>query len=65
MKVYNLMYNVGKVKYLVSYHDGIKKHGDGSKFFDIELFKNKQLLHKFIHKLVDDGYKYGHAGKEN
>ena len=36
------MYNVGKVKYLVKYHDGKKKHEDNSRFFDIAIFKNKK-----------------------
>lgn len=32
MKI-RIQYNVGKVKYLVSYSDGTKKHLDGSEFF--------------------------------
>ena len=28
MKTFNLMYNVGKAKYVVNYHNGIKKHKD-------------------------------------
>lgn len=48
---YNIMYNVGKAKYVVSYHDGVKKHKDGSKFFDIAIFKNKKKMKEFINKL--------------
>ena len=56
MKKFNLKHNVGKVKYLVSYHDGEKKHKDGSNFFDIACFKNKVKLNKFINNLLKQGY---------
>lgn len=55
-KQFRIRQNVGKAKYLVSYHDGVKKHKDGSDFFDIAIFKNKPMLHKFTSKLVNDGY---------
>ena len=42
MTLYNIKENVGKVKYLVSYCDGTKFHKDGSKFWDIAIFKNKK-----------------------
>jgi hypothetical protein len=35
MKQFNEMQNVGKVKYLVNFHDGVKAHRDGSPFFDV------------------------------
>jgi hypothetical protein len=57
MKRFNLKFNVGKVKYLVSYHDGQKRHKDGSDFFDIVSFKNKQKLNNFVSALLIDGYK--------
>jgi len=44
---YNIMYNVGEVKYLLNYYTG-KKHKDGSKFFDIATFKNKKKMNEFI-----------------
>lgn len=56
MKRFKVDYNIGKVKYLVSYHDGIKKHNDGSDFFDIECFSNKKKLNSFINDLIDKGY---------
>lgn len=46
-----IQYNIGKVKYLVSWHDGIKTHKDGSKFFDVECFKSKAKMNKFITEL--------------
>jgi len=49
--------NVGKAKYTVSYHDGKKKHKDGSDFFDMEIFKNKPSLEKFKKDLKRKGYK--------
>lgn len=58
MKTYNIKYNVGTVKYLVSFHDGVKTHNDGSKFFDIATFKNKLKLKNFEKKLISLGYVY-------
>ena len=58
MKRYHTMNRVGKVKYLVCYHDGNKKHKDGSDFFDIATFKNKKKLNGFISALVSKGYLY-------
>ena len=49
--------NVGKAKYTISYHDGKKKHKDGSDFFDMEIFKNKPSLEKFKKDLLKKGYK--------
>jgi len=57
-KYYNIKYNVGKVKYLISYHDGIKTHKDGSPFSDIEFFSNKKKLNAFEKELLKDGYVY-------
>lgn len=54
---YKIMHNVGKSKYVVSYHDGIKKHKDGSNFYDIFLTNNKKVLNKFVNDLIKQGYK--------
>ena len=48
---------IGKAKYTVSYHDGKKKHKDGSDFFDMEIFKNKPSLEKFKKDLKKKGYR--------
>lgn len=56
MKNYNIMYNVGKAKYVVNYHDGIKKHNDGSNFYDIRIFSNKIKMNSFIEELESKGY---------
>ena len=50
---------VGSAKYTISYHDGKKKHKDGSDFFDIQTFKNKKDLAKFVNTLHKGGYVYG------
>lgn len=55
-KTFHVMHNVGKVKYLLSYHDGIKSHKDGSKFFDVACFSNKKELAKEIKQMIKDGY---------
>ena len=59
MKLFNTMQNVGKVKYLVNFHDGIKAHKDGSMFFDIRTFKNKKEFENFQTELKNDGYFHG------
>ena len=56
-KEYYTMQNVGKCKYVVNYHDGVKLHKDGSKFFDINIFSNKKYLKKFINDLKKNNYK--------
>lgn len=58
MKRFNTQMNIGKAKYVVNFHDGEKKHRDGSDFFDIEIFKNKRLFEKFINGLKRQGYVY-------
>jgi len=57
-KYYYTMSNVGKSKYVVNFHDGVKTHKDGSAFYDIKLFKNKKDNDNFIKKLISEGYKY-------
>jgi hypothetical protein len=39
-----------------NYHDGQKKHKDGSDFFDIAIFKNKKKLQVFVDSLISHGY---------
>ena len=56
MKRFYVMYNVGKVKYLVNFHNGESKHNDGSDFFGIAIFKNKKKLSQFIADLRSNGY---------
>jgi hypothetical protein len=50
-KVYYEQPNVGKAKYTVNFHDGVKTHKDGSPFYDMRIFKNKTDLNNFIAKL--------------
>jgi len=50
--IYKINYNVGKVKYLVSYHIKGKKHQDGSKFYDVATFKSKKKMEQFIGDLT-------------
>lgn len=49
--------NIGSVKYIVNFYDGVKTHQDGSKFYDIRIFKNKIKKDKFIQELTAKGYK--------
>jgi len=56
-KVFSVNPGIGKVKYSISSHDGVKKHKDGSDFFDIETFKNKVDLEKAIKNYTSKGFK--------
>ena len=47
---YRITHNVGKAKYVVSYHI-CKLHEDGSKFFDIAIFSNKKNMNLFVRQL--------------
>ena len=58
MKIFNIQNNIGKCKYVVNFHDGVKTHRDGSKFFDIEIFKAKKKLDAFTNSLINKGYEY-------
>jgi hypothetical protein len=58
-KTYYRMDNIGKSKYSINFHDGVQTHKDGSKFYDIRIFKNKPGMEAFIRELHDKGYVYG------
>lgn len=56
MKTFRQSQNIGKAKYVISFHDGIKKHADGSPFFDIHTASNKKQHSKFIKELIGNGF---------
>lgn len=56
MKNFYVQYNIGKSKYVVSFHNGENFYSDGSPFYDIKIFKNKVLLGRFIKELLNSGY---------
>lgn len=58
MKTFNFIQNVGRAKYIINYHDGVKKHKDGSDFFDINIFSNKKDFFRRMDELQKEGYKY-------
>ena len=51
-----IWYNVGRAKYLLSFHSGVKTHKDGSPFYDCEIFHNKKKLAERIKQLKSEGY---------
>ncbi len=57
MKTFSEIQNVGKAKYVVNHHDGVKQHADGSQFFDISIFANKRKKGEFVASLMRRGYK--------
>jgi len=56
MKWFFVLRNVGKVKYLVNYHDGRKKNPDGSDFFDVAPFNSFPKMAVFTTSLLREGY---------
>lgn len=56
MKTFYTSSNVGKARHVVSFHDGVKTHNDGSAFFDLRIFSNKKNLAAFTLDLHKDGY---------
>jgi len=55
-KTFYIQNNVGKVKYLLNFHDGIQTHKDGSPFFGIYIFSNIKKLNNKIKELRSLGY---------
>jgi len=55
-KAFKVNPGIGSSKYSISSHDGVKKHKDGSDFWDIEIFKNKVDLEKGIKKYTSNGF---------
>ena len=55
-KKFYIQQNVGTAKYVVNYYNGVKKHGDGSDFYDIAIFSNKKKLDDFVKELKSKGY---------
>lgn len=56
MKRYNLDFNIGRSKYVVNFHDGVKTHKDGSPFYDIAIYSNKRKMEAFVRRLQKLGY---------
>lgn len=59
VKTFNEMQDVGKAKYVVNYHDGVKVHRDGSPFFDIAIFSSLAKKDRFVRKLKSLGFTRG------
>ena len=56
MKTFYIQQNIGKAKYVVNSYDGEKKHKDGSRFFDVNIFSSKKCMRLFIKDLKTKGY---------
>jgi hypothetical protein len=48
---YRIDYNIGTVKYLVSFLRGQKKNKDGSEHWDVVCFKAKKRMNEFLKEL--------------
>ena len=51
MKNYYVQFGIGKCRYVVNFHDGVKTHADGSEFYDVRIFGNKRDLSAFVAEL--------------
>lgn len=58
-KTYTYRQNVGKARHVISYHDGLKTHGDGSPFFDVRIYSRKRDAQAFVRSLEAQGYAAG------
>lgn len=56
-KDFYVTFGIGMSKYVVSYHNGEKKHADGSPFYDVMIFSNKKKMNEFIKLLKQNNYK--------
>lgn len=56
MKTFDYTANVGKVRHVVTFHNGEKFHKDGSPFSDIRVFSNQKECKQFIQSLRNEGY---------
>ena len=64
-KVFKVNPGIGSSKYSISSHDGVKKHKDGSDFYDIHIFKNKVDLEKGIKDYKSKGFVEESINEEN
>ena len=55
-KLFYTTNNIGKVRYTVSYHDGVGTHRDGSPFYGIACCSNRKHRDAFLKQLRADGY---------
>ena len=64
-KAFKVNPGIGSSKYSISSHDGVKKHKDGSDFYDIHIFKNKVDLEKGIKDYKSKGFVEESINEEN
>ena len=55
-KVMKQEFNIGRAKYVISYHDGISTHRDGSPFYGIRIFHNVRKFRTAIREMKQEGY---------
>ena len=56
MKLYRTYNQIGKAKNVICFHDGKKKHDDGSPFFDMAILETKRKFNAFLDQLKEKGY---------
>jgi hypothetical protein len=56
MKTYRYLYQVGKARHVLNWHDGTTTHGDGSPFYSMKICGNKRELARMLRVLQGQGY---------
>ena len=56
MMLFYVQQSVGKARYVVSFHDGTKRHKDGSPFYDIRICHNAKEKDIFVRSLKAQGF---------
>jgi hypothetical protein len=49
-------YGIGKAKYVISHHNGVDKHDDGSDFYGISIYNNQKDFEKGKQDFLSKGY---------
>lgn len=55
-KAYHTLQMAPRGRHVVSFHDGVKTHPDGSPFYDIRIFGRKRDAERFERELKAMGY---------
>jgi hypothetical protein len=54
---YHTHSEIGRARHVVTYHDGVKQHPDGSPFYDIHICRTARKLDTFVKELEKKGYR--------
>lgn len=55
--VYRVPLTLRRGQHVVDFHDGDKRHADGSPFYDVRVFSNLKRAERFAKELEDKGFR--------